>query len=357
MEVTLRGRSLKIPVLQGGMGIGVSFGRLAGAVAACGAMGTVSAAIPGFAEPDFYADPQGANRRALKREVRLAKEISGGRGMVAVNAMVATTQYADCVRAAIEAGVDAIVSGAGLPMDLPAIAAGADVGLAPIVSSGRAAAAICRLWQKHHGITPDFVVVEGVQAGGHLGFTKEEAVSGTARPLRLIVAEVAAALRPFVEANGRPIPVFAAGGVWNGADAAALAACGADGMQLATRFIATYECDASEGYKKILLSAKKEDVRIVPSPVGMPGRALRTPLIEKLEQGMRFPPKRCTDCLVTCPRGGNTPYCILHALGEAVKGNYEEGLFFCGSNVWRLNGMHSVKEVLDTLLEEWRAAE
>lgn len=354
MSVMLKGRELELPVLQGGMGVGVSLGGLAGAVAACGAMGTISSAIIGFDEPDFYQDPKGANLRALEREVRRAKELSGGRGMVAVNAMVAITQYADSVRAAIRAGADAIVSGAGLPTELPALAAGTDAALAPIVSSGRAAATICRLWEKRHAVAPDFVVVEGCEAGGHLGFPKEDVLAGRTKPLAAIVAEVAEALRPFEERRGRPIPVFAAGGVWSGADAARLGACGAAGVQLSTRFIPTYECDASQGYKDILLSARKEDVCIVPSPVGMPGRALHTPLIQKLEQGMRFSPKRCADCLVPCPHAA-TPYCILHALAQAVKGNYEEGLFFCGSNVWRLDAMGHVKDILDALMEEWRA--
>ncbi len=354
MSITLKGRGLDIPVLQGGMGVGVSLGGLAGAVAACGAMGTVSSAIVGFDEPDFYRDPKGANCRALAREVRRAKELSRGKGMVAVNVMVATAQYADSIRTAIRAGADAVVCGAGLPVDLPAIAEGADIALSPIVSSGRAASAICRLWQKRYDRAPDFMVVEGSEAGGHLGFSKEELLAGTARPLEEITREVTEALRPFSERYGRAIPVFAAGGVWNGADAARLAACGASGVQLATRFIATHECDASRGFKDILLAASKADVQIVASPVGMPGRALRTPLIEKLEQGGRFPSSRCSDCLVTCPHS-TTPYCILHALAQAVKGNYEEGLFFCGSNVWRLDAMRHVHEILDSLMNEWRA--
>lgn len=355
MSIAIKGKGLQIPVLQGGMGIAVSLGGLAGAVAACGAMGTVSAAIPGFDEPDFYKDPKAANSRVLEREVRKAKEIAQGKGMVAVNAMVATTGYSNSVRAAIQAGADAIVSGAGLPMELPALAADADVALAPIVSSGRAVAAICKLWQKRYSRLPDFVVVEGSEAGGHLGFSKEELATGTAKSLETITGEVAEAVAPFSEQCGRPIPIFAAGGVWSGGDAARLTACGAAGVQLATRFIGTYECDASQGYKDVLLAAKKEDAVIVPSPAGMPGRALRTPLIQKLEQSLRVPPIRCGDCLVPCTPA-TTPYCILHALGQAVKGNYEEGLFFCGSNVGLLNAMDHVSGVINSLLAEWRAA-
>lgn len=353
MSLIMKNRALEIPIIQGGMGVGVSLGGLAGAVAACGAMGTVSAAIPGFHEPDFLKNPRAANQRALAREVRRAKEISGGRGLIAVNTMVATTGYAESVRTAIEAGADAIVSGAGLPLELPALAAGTDVAIAPIVSSGRAAGTICKLWEKRHGVLPEFVVVEGIEAGGHLGFSKEEALGGRAKSLETLVEEVVSTLAPFGERLGRPIPVFAAGGVWTGADAARMAAKGAVGVQLATRFIASFECDASQGYKDILLAAKKEDVCIVRSPVGMPGRALNTPLIQKLEAGNRFPPARCTDCLTPCPHAA-TPYCILTALTKALKGNYEEGLFFCGSNVWRLDKMRPVREILNEIMEEWR---
>ena len=159
-SITIRGRTLSVPILQGGMGIGVSLGGLAGAVAACGGMGTISTAVTGFNEPDFYQNPFEANLRALEREIRKAKELAGGAGMVAINAMVATTQYADSIRTAIRAGVDAVVCGAGLAVDLPAIADGADVALAPIVSSPRAAATLCKLWRKRFDRLPDFMVVE-----------------------------------------------------------------------------------------------------------------------------------------------------------------------------------------------------
>ena len=189
MAVTIRGKTLPLPILQGGMGVGISLDRLAGAVAAAGGMGTISTAVCGFREPDFAADPKGANLRALAAQVRRAKELARGAGMVAINAMVATTQYADSIRTALRAGVDAVVCGAGLPKDLPGIAAQvpeSDAAIAPIVSSGRAATLICRLWDKHYQRVPDFVVLEGPLAGGHLGFSKEEAQqaqAGHPRPL------------------------------------------------------------------------------------------------------------------------------------------------------------------------------
>ena len=340
--LTLAGKPLAVPILQGGMGVGVSLGGLAGAVAACGGMGCISTADAGYREPDFARDPAAANLRALKKEIEKAKEIVGGAGLVAINAMVATQNYADAVRTAVEAGVDAIVSGAGLPLELPGLVKRADVALAPIVSSGRAAKLILRRWAKAFGRTADFVVIEGCKL-----------LAGKCQTLDEILPEVLAEVKPFEEQFGHAIPVFVAGGIYTGEDIAHYAKMGAAGAQLATRFIPTYECDASQTYKDVLLAAKPEDVRIIHSPVGMPGRALATPLVQKLEQGLRFPPKHCARCLKAC-EPAKVPYCITHALIEAVKGNVEEGLFFCGANVSRLDRMRSVRELMEELMDDWR---
>ena len=351
--LTLAGRALTVPILQGGMGVGVSLGGLAGAVAACGGMGCISTADTGYREPDFEKDPVSANRRALAAEIAKAKKIAGGAGIVAINAMVATQNYADAVKTAVEAGVDAIVSGAGLPLELPGLVGKADVALAPIVSSGRAAKLILRRWAKAFGRTADFVVIEGCKAGGHLGFAEEDLLAGKCQTLDEILPEVLAEVKPFEEQFGHAIPVFVAGGVYTGEDMAHYMKRGAAGVQIATRFIPTYECDASQAYKDVLLNASAEDVRIIHSPVGMPGRALNTPLVQKLSEGMRFPPKRCARCLKGC-NPAQVPYCITHALIEAVKGNVEEGLFFCGANVGRLDKMRSVRALMDELMNEWR---
>ena len=351
--LTLAGRALTVPILQGGMGVGVSLGGLAGAVAACGGMGCISTADTGYREPDFEKDPVSANRRALAAEIAKAKKIAGGAGIVAINAMVATQNYADAVKTAVEAGVDAIVSGAGLPLELPGLVGKADVALAPIVSSGRAAKLILRRWAKAFGRTADFVVIEGCKAGGHLGFAEEDLLAGKCQTLDEILPEVLAEVKPFEEQFGHAIPVFVAGGVYTGEDMAHYMKQGAAGVQIATRFIPTYECDASQAYKDVLLKASAEDVRIIHSPVGMPGRALNTPLVQKLSEGMRFPPKRCARCLKGC-NPAQVPYCITHALIEAVKGNVEEGLFFCGANVGRLDKMRSVRALMDELMNEWR---
>lgn len=349
----LGNRELALPLIQGGMGVGVSMGGLAGAVAAEGAMGTLSTADAGWNEPDFAAHPQQANLRALRREVQRAKRLAAGAGLVAVNAMVATRQYADSVRTALEAGADAIVSGAGLPLELPSLAEGFEALLAPIVSGPRAAQLICRTWAKRYGRVPDFVVLEGCQAGGHLGFEEADLLSGRCTPLSRLIPEVLAALRPFEEKFGRAIPLFCAGGVATGAEMARCTRLGAAGAQLATRFIATEECDAGQGYKDVLLAARPEDLRIIHSPVGMPGRAVNSPLVQRLAAGMRQPPAHCSGCIKSC-RPAETPFCITHALIEAVKGNWEEGLFFSGSRVDLVDRMRTVPDLIDELMKEWR---
>ena len=268
---------LALPILQGGMGVGVSMGGLAGAVAACGGMGTISTADAGYLEPDFDKHLFEANLRALKQEIGKAKEIAKGAGMVAVNAMVATVQYADAVRSAVAAGVDAVVSGAGLPLDLPELVGDSGTAKAPIVSSPRAAKLILKTWDRKYHTTADFIVLEGKDAGGHLGFDEEQLKAGACPTLEELLPGVLAEVRPYEEKYGHPIPVFVAGGVYTGADLARYTKLGAAGVQLATRFIATHECDASQGYKDVLLEAKEHDLAIIHSPVGMPGRAVRTP--------------------------------------------------------------------------------
>ena len=361
MAVTLGKKTLPLPIVQGGMGIGVSLERLAGAVAAQGGMGTLSAAFCGFREPDFRTNSREANLRALTRQVGRAKEIAKGAGLVAVNVMVAAAQYADSVRTALRAGVDAVVCGAGLPKDLPALAAEvpeSGAALAPVVSGGRSAALICKLWDRRYGRIPDFVILEGPLAGGHLGFSPEEAreaQAGRPKPLSGLLREVLEALEPFRQKYGRDVPVFVAGGVKNGAELRRYMDQGAAGAQFATRFIATEECDAGPGYKQALLNARRGDITIVQSPVGLPGRALRSPLIERVEAGTQGPITHCDRCLAACDCK-TAPYCISRALIAAVEGDWENGLFFCGANAGEVNTLSTVKEQMDQILNEWRAA-
>lgn len=359
--MTIRGKTLPLPILQGGMGIGVSLEHLAGAVAACGGMGTLSAAFCGFDEPDFDTDPGSANLRALTRQIGRARELARGAGLVAVNVMVAAAQYADSVRTALRAGADVVVCGAGLPRDLPALAAEAEndsAALAPVVSGGRSAGLICKLWDRHYHRVPDFVVLEGPLAGGHLGFSPEEAreaQAGRPKPLSGLLREVLEALAPFREQYGRDIPVFVAGGVRDGKEMRRYMDEGAAGAQFATRFIATEECDAGEGFKRALLAAKPEDITIVQSPVGMPGRALRSPLIKRVEAGAQAPIRRCNRCLADCDCK-TAPYCISRALIAAVRGDWENGLFFCGANAGEVNSLSTVQAQMDQIMNEWRTA-
>lgn len=336
---------LDFPIIQGGMGIGISLGGLAGAVAREGGMGVISTANIGFREPDFWENPREADKRALEKEIKKARSIAGGKGLLAINAMVATTGFGELVRKAVSCGIDAVISGAGLPLELPELTKGSDVLIAPVVSSGRAAKMLKKIWEKRHGRRPDFFVVEGSQAGGHLGFEQEEVEQGNAKPLLTILKEVVK--------EAEDIPVFAAGSVFDSKDIRKCLDAGARGVQIATRFIATEECDASEGFKDVILSAKEEDVTILKSPVGMPGRGLKTPLIQKVKDGLRFGPERCISCIHTCePK--TTLYCINNALIQAFYGNKEEGLFFCGGNVGRVNSMTTVKALMEELTSEWR---
>ncbi len=343
--------NLKIPVIQGGMGVGISMGGLAGAVAKEGGMGVISTAGIGFREKDFWENSQAADRRALEKEIRKAREISGGRGLIAINAMVATTSFEEMVPFACELGIDAVISGAGLPLHLPELVKDYQVMIAPVVSSGRAAKTLLRMWKQRHGRAADFIVVEGSLAGGHLGFSREEAEEGKAQPLMEIVEEVVQEANLAAE-EGYKIPVFAAGGIFDGADIRKALQAGAFGVQIGTRFIVTEECDATQEFKNVILRASHEDVRILRSPVGMPGRGLATPLVEKASEE-RVPPRRCIQCIKTCDPG-RTPYCISRALIQAYYGNYEEGLFFCGDNVGRVSEMTTVAALMEEFAREWR---
>ena len=331
---------LSVPLIQGGMGVGISLGGLAGAVAREGAMGVISTASIGFLEEDFYENPAEASERALRREIRKARKISEGKGMVAVNAMSVTTDFARLVKAAADEGIDAVISGAGLPTDLPELLKGTGTLAIPIVSSAKAAKVIAGLWKRHHGYIPDAIVVEGPKAGGHLGFDRDSLLDGTCQPLTEIVSEVS---RLFPE-----IPVFGAGGVRSQEDVKAVMDAGAYGVQVATPFILTEECDASEGFKKAIVEACEEDIFILKSPVGMPGRGLRTPLTEAVAAGKKFPPSKCVNCIRTC-KPSETPYCITEALKNAFLGNRERGLFFSGESGAYINEVKTVKQVVESL--------
>ncbi|MGB9712204.1 NAD(P)H-dependent flavin oxidoreductase [Dissulfurimicrobium hydrothermale] len=343
-----------LPIIQGGMGIGISMSGLASAVARAGGIGVIAAVMIGITELDFHNDQKGSTFRALEKQIKAAKEAAPG-GIIGVNIMVALQDYDELARIAAVSGADLIISGAGLPLRLPGlIPDGCDIKLVPIVSSGRAAQIICRRWNEHFRRLPDAIVVEGPMAGGHLGFKREE-LDDPKNAIETLTLEVIEAVRPFEVMAGRRIPVIAAGGIYTGEDIYKFIKMGAAGVQMGTRFVATYECDASDRFKQAYIQAKKEDIEIIVSPVGLPGRALRSPFIEKAKRGEKRPRICVNKCIKTC-NFKETPYCISMALINAQRGNLDAGFVFCGANVWRVDKIVSVQELMDELVEGYRAA-
>ncbi len=347
----------RLPIVQGGMGVGISLSGLASAVANQGGVGVIAGAMIGMKEPDVVKNPIEANVRALRNEIIKAREMSNG--IIGVNLMVALTTFAEMARASIEQRADIIFSGAGLPLDLPKHLRDAceqkkeefKTKLAPIVSSARAAAVISKKWLTRFDYLPDAFVVEGPKAGGHLGFKPEE-LNDPAHTLESLVPEVVDAVKRFEDQKGRAIPVIAAGGVYSGGDIKRFLDLGASGVQMGTRFVATHECDADARFKEAYIKAREDDITIIKSPVGMPGRAIGNGFIESMRQGLKKPFKCSFKCVVTCEQE-KTPFCIAAALINAMKGNLDRGFAFCGSNVANINGIVSVRELLDSLQTEF----
>ncbi len=336
--------SAQIPLIQGGMGVGVSLSNLAGAVAAQGGIGTISAAQIGFRDPEFQKNPIQANLNALSREIKKAKEIANG-GIISVNIMTVTQKYEEYVKTAVAAGVDLIVSGAGLPMKLPELVQTEATKLGVIVSSRKTTDVICKYWMKKYQKLPDLIVIEGPLAGGHLGFSKEELSNIPGLLFDQVIQDIIQLVQTYEINYQKEIPVVVAGGVYYREDMEKYLAMGAAGVQLATRFVTTHECDATEAYKRTYLNAKKEDVVIISSPVGMPGRAINNPFIKRLADGP-IPHKGCQLCISTC-NPLETHYCITQALINAVEGNTDDGLLFCGENCYLANKIEFVKDIMD----------
>ncbi|MGE5389875.1 MAG: NAD(P)H-dependent flavin oxidoreductase [Deltaproteobacteria bacterium] len=351
--LTIGDKTAPVPIIQGGMGIGVSRSGLASAVAEQGGVGVISAVQIGYMEPDFETDHNAANARALEKEIIAARKASP-RGILGINVLVAMKSYREVVAAAVKEKIDLIIAGAGLPTELPLMIQGSATKIAPIVSSGKAAMLMAKMWDRKFSYAPDLVIVEGPEAGGHLGFSVQELQARPLPNLSSIVKEVIAAVKPFADKYGKPIPVVAAGGVYTGADIAEYIKIGAAGVQMATRFVATEECDAHINFKMAYVNCTEEDIQLVQSPVGMPGRAIRNELLRRLESG-RIPFKKCYLCLKTC-QPKTTPYCISRALINAVQGNIDEGLIFAGSNAWRIDGITTVKQLMQQLVAEAEAA-
>lgn len=342
------------PIVQGGMGVGISLSSLASAVANNGGIGVIAANGIGLLEPDYYEDGQAANLRAFRREIRKARELSSG--VIGVNIMVAVNDFHQLLDVAIEEKVDIVFMGAGLPIkNMPVEALRkANVKVAPIVSSARAVDMIFRMWTKLYNDTPDAVVFEGPKAGGHLGFTEEQ-LEDPAYQLEAIVPQIVEALKPFEESKGCRIPLIAGGGVYSGRDVYKVLSLGASAVQMATRFVATDECDADNRFKQAYVNCTKEQIGLIKSPVGMPGRAIRNTFITDSEEGKR-PPFRCAwKCLSSC-KAQEANYCISIALNNARRGLLQSGFVFVGTNGYRIKKIVPVKSLIAELEQGYQHA-
>ena len=337
----------RVPLIQGGMGVGISLGRLAGTVAREGGIGVISTAQIGYRDPDFDRDPAGANIRAIADEMKKARSISPD-GIIGYNVMTALSEHAAHVKAAVKAGADIIISGAGLPVDLPALTAGSRTRIAPIVSTDKSANVILKYWDRKYKRTADLVVIEGPEAGGHLGFKKEEIERYTRDSYAKEIRKIMATVRKYAEKYNTEIPVVAAGGIYDSSDVKRIMALGVDGVQVATRFVTTEECDADIRYKEAYINASKEDIQIVKSPVGMPGRAIMNAFMKRVMGGEKIPHSPCHRCLAKCSPA-DIPYCITDGLINAARGNIENALLFCGAQAWRAEKIDTVREAVQEL--------
>lgn len=339
------------PIVQGGMGIGVSGRRLATAVANCGGIGVISAVGLGYLGLPCEIEPkenESMNITMLRQELRKARMQT--KGVLGVNIMVAIREFTQTAKAAIEEGVDVIFAGAGLPLNLPqCLTAQSKTKLVPIVSSAKAAKLIAKRWMSKYQYAPDAFVLEGPKAGGHLGFSAEE-LTKPEYQLEVLLPQVVQAAREIGREAGKEIPVIAAGGVYTGADIYALQQLGASAVQMATRFVATEECDAHDKFKQAYLNCKQEDIAIIQSPVGLPGRAISNDFLTQAKAGLKQPKVCARHCITTC-KEESSPYCISSALIQAVQGRLEHGFAFIGANGYRINRILTVPQLMQELAD------
>ena len=336
-----------MPIVQGGMGVGISLSGLSSAVANEGGIGVISSAGLGLLYMQNCKDYIKDSIYGLKEEIHKAREKS--KGVIGVNIMVALTNFSDMVKTAIMEKADIIFSGAGLPLNLPSfLTEGSKTKLAPIVSSARCLRVIVEKWKRNYNYIPDLVVVEGPLAGGHLGYKLNQLADAEHFNLESIITEVIKQVRIYEVKFNKKIPVIAGGGIYTGDDMARIMELGADGVQLGTRFVTTKECDASDEFKNEYIRAKKEDIVIIKSPVGMPGRAINNKFLEEVSQGLHKPIQCPYNCIKTCQME-KSPYCIMVSLFNAYKGRMSHGYAFSGTNAWRATRIETVKEIFDSL--------
>ena len=344
----------RLPIIQGGMGVGISLNGLASAVANEGGVGVISCAGLGLIYRHTAKDYMEACIIGLREEIQKSREKTSG--IIGVNIMMALTNFSDMVKTAIAEKVDVIFAGAGLPMDLPKYRTeGCTTKLVPIVSSARAAKIICEKWKTLYDYLPDLVVVEGPKAGGHLGF-KTNQIDDENFSLERLVPEVVKEVAVYEEKYNQEIPVVAAGGIYTGEDMYKIMQLGAKGVQIASRFVTTFECDADIKFKEAYLNASEGDVEIIQSPVGMPGRALKGEFLEKVKLGLTAPKSCPYDCLHTCDYT-KVPYCIIVTLYNAYRGQMDKGYAFAGKNAYLTDKIVSVKEVIDSLVYDYNRVE
>ncbi len=343
----------KIPIIQGGMGVGISMSSLAASVANEGGIGVIaSAGIGMMRKTEAGLSLREANIVALREEIKETRRNTDG--IIGVNIMTALTDFSDMVRASIEEGIDIIFSGAGLPLSLPKLLDGnRKTKLVPIVSSGRAASLITKRWIDKYNYVPDAFIVEGPMAGGHLGFKKEQ-LNKKEFSLEIIVKEVIEKLKTFEQKHKKKIPVIAAGGIYEGGDIYKYMELGAAGVQMGTRFVTTEECDADIEFKNAYINCKKDDIVIIDSPVGLPGRAIMNSFLDAVKNGKKQPLKCPFHCIKSC-NITSSPYCIALALTNAKNGKLNNGFAFAGSNAFRADKIISVKELFKNLLKEYKS--
>ena len=351
MSLKIGDLTLSVPIIQGGMGVGVSLSGLASAVANEGGVGVISCAGLGLLYRNLADNFQESCIEGLKKEIKEAREKT--KGVIGVNIMVALTNYVDMVKTSISEKVDIIFSGAGLPFDLPSfLTKESTTKLVPIVSSTRALKIILEKWQNNYAYVPDAIVVEGPKAGGHLGY-KENQLEDKNYSLEEIIPDVVKLVSEYEEKYEKKIPVFAAGGIYTGEDMAKIMNLGASGVQMGSVFVTTEECDADISFKETYINAKEEDIEIIKSPVGMPGRAISNDFIKRANQG-ETQPKSCPyHCIKTC-EVEKSPYCIVLALYNAFKGNLSKGYAFAGSNAWRAEKILTVKETINNIMSDFK---
>jgi nitronate monooxygenase len=341
-----------IPIVQGGMGVRVSLSSLASAVAREGGIGTISSIGLGDIEASKN-EYERMSREALEKEIRKAKTMTNGH--IAVNFMGVLSNVDDLITTAVKEGIKIIVYGAGLPARLPGLVEDSSVSLLPIVSSARVAELILRVWNKRYERTADAIILEGPLAGGHLGFSEEQLNQPEEYSLENLLPEVLDTVKPYEDRYGKRIPIIAGGGIFSGMDIARMLSLGASGVQMATRFVCTVECDVSQEFKQSYLDAKEEDIVIIKSPVGMPGRAIQNKFLRDLEIKGKLKIKCPYRCLSVC-KVGEAKYCIALALLNSYFGDVDNGLIFCGQNAYRIDKIVTVKELISDLLAELEAA-